>query len=70
MQTLFLAWLVLPGAALGGPTLGHAVPTASQPPDGAVLLMSPGIRSLSFNEAVTPIRIQLVGSNGAPATTR
>lgn len=71
MRKHFIAWLILAGAALwGGPVQGHAVLTASQPPDGAVLLTPQGVFSLTFNEAVTPIRVQLIGPGGLPTAVR
>jgi copper transport protein len=43
---------------------GHATLVSSEPRDGAVLPAGPATLSLTFNEAVRPVALRLVGPNG------
>lgn len=57
--------LVLAAGGLATPTQAHAVLTASEPMDGAVLGSAPAQLNLSFNEAVTPLSAALLRPDGS-----
>lgn len=60
-----LAGAILLGHAPAQNALAHASLVSSQPEDGAILSEPPERVILIFNETVSPLRLQLVGGQGA-----
>jgi copper transport protein len=62
----FVCALVLISLAQARGADAHASLTKAEPADGAVIAAPPAALTLTFNEAVSPLVVRLIGPDGEP----